>query len=276
LAQDYDKIFRENIEEIAPSLVQKVFGLRFDKIEKITDTLEVTLGREPDFLGIVSDSTTHNSYILHLEIQVKDEKNMFYRMQMYRAMLSEIHKGKSIKQFIYYIGKSNPKNLAQEAEKRDGEDFFMRYHLKKSKDVSYRIFLQSPVPQEVILAILADFEGVAPAQVAQQILLRLRELEYSDISFYRHITQLEILSKLRDMQSIIIQKQQETMLTYDLETDIRFQQGIQQGIEKGKLETKIEAILGMLSLNLPIDIIAKAIGVSEEFIIQTRDKKNKP
>jgi predicted transposase/invertase (TIGR01784 family) len=94
------------------------------------------------------------------------------------------------------------------------------------------------------------------------------------------------------MQSIIIQKQQETMLTYDLETDIRFQQGIQKGIqkgiekgiqqgiekgiEKGKLETKIEAILGMLSLNLPIDIIAKAIGVSEEFIIQTRDKKNKP
>jgi predicted transposase/invertase (TIGR01784 family) len=70
------------------------------------------------------------------------------------------------------------------------------------------------------------------------------------------------------------------MLTYDLETDIRFQQGIEkgklEGIEKGKLETKIEAILRMLSLNLPIDIIAKAIGVSEEFIIQTRDKKNKP
>ena len=64
----------------------------------------------------------------------------------------------------------------------------------------------------------------------------------------RYVRQLEILSNLRDIQSLTIKYTEAMPITYDIKTDIRYQQGIEKGAKK-KEEAMILSLLqsGLLS-----------------------------
>lgn len=48
MAQDYDKIFKENIEEIILPLTEKLLNIHPEKSEEIPDDLQRTIERKPE------------------------------------------------------------------------------------------------------------------------------------------------------------------------------------------------------------------------------------
>ncbi len=102
MAQKYDKIFKENIEELILPLAQKVLHINPEELEEIKDDLQTTLERKPDFLKkVVSKNKTQKEYILHIEFQTVDEPKMVYRMLEYYGILARKYE-LEIKQYVWF------------------------------------------------------------------------------------------------------------------------------------------------------------------------------
>ncbi|PIY08793.1 MAG: hypothetical protein COZ18_10520 [Flexibacter sp. CG_4_10_14_3_um_filter_32_15] len=71
MAQEYDKIFKENIEQVALSLTEKLLGIRPKKLKEISVDLQKTIERKPDFIKKVVHKDSSRDYILHIEFQAK-------------------------------------------------------------------------------------------------------------------------------------------------------------------------------------------------------------
>jgi hypothetical protein len=74
---------------------------------------------------------------------------------------------------------------------------------------------------------------------------------------------LEVLSNLRNFQSIIIKYLETMPIVYNLETDIRYQQGKGAGIELGKIQSIKNLIRSKLLTNKQIAAIEE---VAVEFV----------
>lgn len=111
MGQEYDKILKENIEALIIPLADRLLGLSLGKLEELPDDLQVTLERKPDLLKrvIQPDGST---YLLHIEFQVKNDKNMVNRMLLYYAMLNEKYR-EDIKQYVVFMGQRKPHMATQ-------------------------------------------------------------------------------------------------------------------------------------------------------------------
>ena len=85
-SNQYDKVIKENLEQTLQVIIKDIFGLEITVSEEIDDTVQHTKEKEPDALKKIIDSTG-NTYILQVEFQVNDEKDMIYRMAEYSIML---------------------------------------------------------------------------------------------------------------------------------------------------------------------------------------------
>jgi hypothetical protein len=75
----YDKIFRENMEAALPAILKHLLGMEIAAYETLTDEIQHTRERKPDVLRRVTDNAG-KTFVLHLECQVKNEKDMALRM----------------------------------------------------------------------------------------------------------------------------------------------------------------------------------------------------
>ena len=66
--------------------------------------------------------------------------------------------------------------------------------------------------------------------------------ESNERKLRRYVRQLEILSNLRGLQPVAIQHTEAMPITYNLETDVRYQQGIEKGAQE-KAEKMIRSLL---------------------------------
>jgi predicted transposase YdaD len=79
--------------------------------------------------------------------------------------------------------------------------------------------------------------------VVRKVLARLWELDKgSQIMFERHVSQLLILSRLRDMEQLIEKEVEKMPVTIDIEKDYLYMKGMSKGMVKGKNEGLHEAI----------------------------------
>ncbi|RMD90386.1 MAG: hypothetical protein D6813_09185, partial [Calditrichaeota bacterium] len=150
----------------------------------------------------------------------------------------------SVRQYVIYIGRA-PMNMENELF---DADINYRYNLIDMRNIPYEKFLQSDKPEEVILAILCDFQDHSPSDSVKEILRRLKILVKQDeLKKGKYIRQLEVLSQLRNLEEIIIEEEKKMAIIYDIEKDVRYKQGIakglQKGITKGKKEGKREGLL---------------------------------
>jgi predicted transposase/invertase (TIGR01784 family) len=263
MAQDYDKIFKENIEEIILPLAEKLLGIVPEGLEEVSIDVQRTIERKPDFLKKVVHKDSTKDYILHIEFQLADEKDMVYRMLEYYAMLLRKQKIKvKIKQVLFFIGKGKAK--MEKTIKHDTLDF--SFEIINLQEINYRTFLSSQKPEEVILAILADFGKEDKDTVVKNILQRVKDTTQPNLKRQKTVKQLEILSTTRKLQKLIIKHLETMALTYDLKSDIRFKQGIEQGIEQGEGRKTIVAVKNLLSSALSYQQIADALEVSLAFV----------
>ena len=98
----YDKVFKENMEGTLPDIIKDVLHLRIVKSEEIADDIQHTKERKPDLLKRVEDDQG-KVFILHIEYQRDNEKNMAFRMAEYSIMLQRKY-GLPVTQFVIYIG----------------------------------------------------------------------------------------------------------------------------------------------------------------------------
>lgn len=228
MAQDYDKILKENLGKTIPGILRNILGVSFSRLQTLDFELQVTLERKPDFMLKVFPEGEIEPFILHVEFQAQDDPQMANRMHEYRA-LARRKFGLEIRQYVIYLG-SLPSKMST-AIQEPGLHF--HYDILALKDIPYARFLASDSAEEVILAILADMHTEPPHQIIRTIFARLRELVPSNDRIGKYITQLEILSRLRNLQEETTQIADTMPISYDITQDVRYKQGEKAGEARG-------------------------------------------
>lgn len=236
MSQAYDKILKENMEALVLPLADKLLGLSLGATEELPDDLQTTLERKPDLLKRVTDSKKGLSYLLHIEFQTKDEATMIDRMLLYYAMLWEKYR-EPIEQYVVFIGRRKPRmaTLLQD------EQLNYSFTLVDIRQLDYQTLLASATqPEEAVLAVLSNFKKNEVDTAIPSILRKLQQLAGDERKLRRYVRQIEILANLRDIQPQVIQYTETMALTYNIETDVRYQQGIERGKQEGRQEGKQE------------------------------------
>ncbi|AEI51367.1 hypothetical protein [Runella slithyformis] len=193
-SSQYDKIFKENIEAVISSIMENVLDITAVSMEELPDDIQHTKERKPDVLKKVTD-TQGDTFVLQIEFQVKDEPEMIYRMGEYHFMLERKYKI-PVKQFVIFLGSDKPTMPTE----LDRERIKFSFPLVSLSTLDYHIFLNSDKPEEIILGILANFQGENPESALKQILVRVKETTKGDFSLNRYFNQLRVLAQLRNLE----------------------------------------------------------------------------
>jgi hypothetical protein len=269
----YDKTIKENLAPLLQSLAQRV-GINLEgRIEIVKDKLQYTIEREPDFLFRVCHEDTSKDFISQFDFQALNDLTMPDRMLFYRNIIKLVLK-LPVRQVVFYLG--NEPLIMNDCIDEPGLHF--KYPLFDIRVFKAESFLQSDIPQEVLLAILGDFEGETPETMMEKILLRLQKLVKRKQDFQKFTFHLHVLAGLRKLQRIFQQKIKTMPLIYDIdiENDPIYLDGIEKGIEKGielgeeKGELKKATLLiekMLISDKLSIKRIADFVEESEAFVM---------
>lgn len=207
-------------------------------------------------------------YIIQIEFQTNTDRKMVTRMLDHYSMLLN-HYGLMVRQFVIFIGNGKP-NMPMEIQHPELQ---FRYRIVNLRHIDCDVFIHSQKPEEIILGVLADFKGQNSLSVIQSILHNLMKTVRSSRSLRKYCTQLEILSKLRNLQPQTIQQIEAMPITYDITTDIRYQQGIEQGIEQGMSLKTRKTVEKMLAGNrFSLREIADISDVSIDYVIKVQNE----
>ncbi|WP_299457304.1 hypothetical protein [uncultured Microscilla sp.] len=256
MSNKYDKIFKENIGEYFLSLSKIHLGIEVASSEELKDKLQTTLEREADFLRKIT-TPQGEQMIVQLEFQTTDEQGMVKRMQLYFAILQQKYQ-LPVRQFVIYVGSKPPKMRTH----LKPDEIFTGFELLDLSQIKYKQWLDSNIPEEILLAILSNFQQTDALQVLKQIISKLIKLIDSPETLQKYIRQLAILARLRNLTVETEQTLEYMGLTYDIEKDAFYQKGIkegrqeglkkgikegrQEGLKKGKQEEKVALIIGLL------------------------------
>jgi len=257
MANNYDRIFNENIEALLLPLLKKVLGLNPPKLQPIDAKLQVTQEAEMDNIRRVVHDDPALDYGLQIEFHISDE-DLRKRNLLHHALFHSIT-GLPLRQIVIYGEKSDPRHIIQNHLLTQGLE--LRFEVLVLKQIPKELFIHSNVPEEVVLAILCDFEGEQPEQVVRQILQHLHKICRSPNRIKKYQKQLLILSRLRKMEIIVKNEVEAMTIHYDVETDGLFLQGIE-------LKER-EFILNLWSLQeFSLEKIALLAGTSLERVIE--------
>jgi hypothetical protein len=259
-AKQYDKILKENIEAVIPSLMEKVLGLSSVETIIIKEKIQHTKEREADALRIITDNQD-NKFILHLEFQVSDEA-MINRMGEYYFMLKRDY-NLPIKQFVIFLGSEPPKMKSSMNE--DGNYF--EFQLISISQQDYHKFLKSNRPEEIIFGILSNFGQEDQEKAILEILTKIEETSTDTTAFKRYFQQLRILAQLRNLAPLIDKVMDSIANIVKNENDILY--------IIGKKETEVKWITNLLKdSDLSVKKIASLAGVSVSVVETIKQKLN--
>lgn len=127
----------------------------------------------------------------------------------------------------------------------------------------------SDIPEEIILAVLGNYQGESPEKVIRTILERIIKITPNQLLLQKYIRQLGILSKLRNLQVETFKLIEDMGIRYNIETDVIYQKGMEKGVEKGVEKGKKEMIVELLKdASLSVEKIARIAKVSVAYIRQ--------
>jgi hypothetical protein len=227
----YDKILKENILQIIPSLFKTVLRKENYRLEPLPQVkLQTTVEKEPDFLQRIFDDRSPDGRLLHMEFEGQDTEEADFRMKEYNGIAARIYKSK-IEQHLLYYGEGVPKRIKGELE---DEFFTFRYQVHAVSNISYKSFLYADIPQVVVFAIWANPEGTEPKKLVRLIVEQLREKLGDTVQLKKFIRQLLILAQKRNLHSQTLEVMKEIVdEVQDTELDVFYIVGLEKGWEKG-------------------------------------------
>lgn len=256
-ANKYDRIIKENLDEIFIALVERRLGLKIKEIERLPDKLHTTTERETDLLLRIREENEQQS-LLHVEFQSQPDYKMIFRMSEYHGLL--VRKYELPVRHILVDLSAEKADIATELP--EGL-VFKGFETIRLKDFRYDQLLSSQIPAEIILAILSNFEGLQPEALIRLIAKRLNEVSRSEGDLRKYIAQLTVLSHLRNLQDLTIQTVSIMPITFDIENDAL----VKMGADRAKRKA-IENMLmdGQVSVNQ----IALYLDVPTEYVVMVQ------
>lgn len=258
----YDKIIKENLEVTLPVIVRDVLNLDVLMSEELPDDIQHTKERKPDALKKVTD-TDGNTYVLQVEFQLEDEKEMVYRMAEYNIMLMRKYR-LPIKQYVIFL-----------KEKKPGMPTFLdtpnhkyKYNLILIKETDYKLFIKSDSIEVKILGILANFGKESNQEVINSIIKELRTLIKGDFARSRYYKQLRILAKLRSSIKLENEETMQSISTFFKEEDDL----LYQKAEKVRGHEVAKSLI--LELDLPDEQIARIAKINVDIVKKIRVELN--
>jgi uncharacterized protein YwgA len=235
MANSYDRIFKENIESLQLHLLRKILGANPPKLAPIDAKMQVTQEAEMDNIRRVVHEDSSLDYGLQIEFHVSDE-DLRKRNFLHYALFHHIT-NLPLRQVVIYGGMERGTQIKKNHLSLNGID--LQFEVIVLRKIPKELFLNSKVPEEVILAILCDFGEDSPDQVVESILGTLTSLLKRSNRIKKYQKQLFILSRLRKMELIVKTQVEAMTIHYDIETDGLYLQGVEEGIEQG-IELGIE------------------------------------
>jgi len=231
--KDYDHVFQKDLDEIWRPLVQKVLGLgALNAINLKNTKIRRTLYREPDVLLAELDEKGGHIRTIHIEIHLKDEIEIGFRAAEY-AIMEYREFRKPVKIFIIYIGNGRSVHIPTVL---DGGCVQVEIVLIHLNSIPAEVFIHSDYPGEVVLGILGDFGTEKEEVIIRKIILQLQNLIPDQENLQKYCKHLEILSNIRKLQPETIKQLSAMPITYDLKTDLRYQQGREEGLVDGVIK----------------------------------------
>jgi hypothetical protein len=258
----YDKVLRENMESVLPVIIKDVLALDITSSEEIPDDLQYTKERKPDVLKKVTDRN-NKTFILHLEWQSQNEKNMVYRMAEYAVMLLRKYQI-PVEQYVIFIGRGG----VTMSHSINYKNFKFHYHIIALKDVDYNFFLHSGDPAIKVFSILGNFGKEDEDVAVRNILEDVKSSVGGPLERGHYFNQLRILVKLRNANvKLNLNKMLSTEFIYeDEELDIFFQRGEIKGEARGEIKSQKQIATRLKALGLELALISQATDMPVEEI----------
>ncbi|MGB3585259.1 MAG: hypothetical protein WBA23_01910 [Tunicatimonas sp.] len=228
----------------------------------ITEKLQTTIEREPDFLKKVT-LKDNSSIILHLEFQRNDEPEMVYRMAEYRAIIQRKYLV-PVRQYVIYLGTEMPKMTTQ----LPPNEHITGFELKNIHSMPIDQVLKSDIPEEIILAILTDYRSSDAEEVITKIIQKLKGVAANEAAFKKSLQQLVTLSRIRKLEEQTEKQIRAMPITYNIETDYLYNKGI---------ENKTIAVVRRMlkDENLTVQQIANFADTTTEFVRKVQSEMSR-
>ena len=252
------------MEVALPGLIRKLLYIDAEAMEELPDDIQHTKERKPDVLKKIADKNGE-TFVLHIEFQRTDEKEMAYRMAEYHIMLLRKYR-LPVRQYVIYLGEEAPHRMSDHI---DSGKMHFSYQLIPLSAIDYRILLNADNPEEKILAVLGNFERKDLQQVVGTIVKDVVSTSESEFSTLRYMKQLQIFARLRTFKKEIITTMESLMslLMENTVEDFLYKVGHKKGEEAAMKKGRSEFVKSLL-LNTRFGVrkIASLANVSEDFV----------
>ena len=268
-SNQYDKIVRENLEQVFIPFIIKQLGIDITIEEILPDKLHTTEEREMDLLLKLKDKNS-KIFLLHVEFQSKPDYNMIWRMVEYHGLIVKKYQF-PVKHIVIDLDEANS-NVKTTLE----DDFvFKGFDIIKLHDIDYAKMTASQIPAEIILAILGDFGQNKPEEIVKTIANRLKEVSQSDAELKKYVAQLNVLSRLRGLQNLITQTVSKNMpIIFDIDNDSLVLEGINRKDKRNAERLLIINKLSVTEIAMVLDLPENTIwDIKEQLEIRNRQKK---
>jgi hypothetical protein len=289
MANSYDRIFKENIESLQWALLRKLLKIDPPKLVPVPAKIQATQEIEMDHIRRVVHDDPALDYALQVEFHIPDE-DLRKRNALHYAIFMTIS-DLDLRQIVIFGGMNTPKHITQNILIKRG--LSLAFEVIVLKNIPKEEFINSTVPEEVVMAILCDFGKDKPEEVISKILHNLKKILKKTDKIKKYQKQLVILSRLRKLEIVTKKEVEEMTIHYDIETDGLYLEGIEKGLEQGLekgleqglekglekgLEQGLEKGISIkereVTLNLwntqsfPLHEIAFFVGISEEQVMR--------
>ena len=228
---DKDLISKQLLQRILIGFGNRLFDLNIVEAELLSNEQARIEARRADLVARVKEADG-KSYILHVEIQNDNQRDMPLRMMRYYSDIALAHAGEKIVQYLLYIGKA-PMTMSNHVSD-DGWQY--RYRVLDMRDQDSEHFLNSNNPDALVLAILCDPKSLEPNALVAHIIKELRRLHGDKLDNLRDsLKMLDVLSGNRGLQDVV----EETINMYIDEEKLGIYQAVKKrgeaiGIKKGE------------------------------------------
>lgn len=219
-----------------PVISKDLLKLTIAERREIPGDIQHTRERRPDFLNIVGD-LKGNQYILHIEYQTTNDKDVAYRMAEYYIMLQRKYR-LPVKQFVLYLGKGK----ANMPHKITTNNFRFSYGILSLSDINYRLFLKNNNPEVIILGILGTFGTLNADLALKKIISKLRSVKIEGLALERYMMQLKVLSQLRNLETQFDQIMESVSTFWKEERDPHYIRGKRKGEQEGRIKGEKKGI----------------------------------
>ena len=266
-----DIVSKRIVRHLAVDLATYLLKLDIDpdSLELLETESQRVEDRRADLVARVRPRGSDEPFVLHIEIQNNNDRDMAWRMLRYLSDIRLAYRDTRVHQHLIYIGKER---LAMPAG-LDEADIRYGYGLLDMRQVDCADLIARDDPDALVLAVLCDFRDREPRAVVRHIFGRLRSLLGENPKRLReYLGMLEVLSENRDLRDYI--KEAEVMLTQvDVEKLPSYELGMEKGMEKGAHLERRRLAKSLLDL-LPDHVVADKTGLPLEDIRGLRSSED--